>query len=251
SSRYNLIDNWTLQVLVWVMAIVALLGNMVVAWNTVIELVKTWNSVLVLNLATSDLIMGIYLLWLGVMSFLYEGKTSINPYWSIDREWRTGATCNVLGTLLVVSSQTSVFILVALTSLRLYTVLKPFASYHLKFRYLFAICCLTWLFATFIAVAPIMPGDWQFFGYYSEDSVCMPKLYVTRKDRFWGHAASILILNFISVIYIAVSYFVIYYKSKQGHNVPRNQNIFMQRRIALLVATDCACWIPICIMGFI
>ncbi|XP_002121139.4 uncharacterized protein LOC100178546 [Ciona intestinalis] len=454
SSRYNLIDNWTLQVLVWVMAITALVGNMVVAWNTVIELVKinrvatasaimqkhtqhsvkeaigdgmvrtlsgitvsglagssrrfrtgggmggqrrlvkTWNSVLVLNLATADLIMGIYLLWLGVMSFLYEGKTNQSPYWSIDREWRTGATCNILGTILVVSSQTSVFTLVSLTSLRLYTVIKPFASYHLKFRYLFLVCLLTWSCAMMLAIAPIMPAteevfisqawvpfpqfkppvinrtdgdtlmrgiayilneslvvgqpdppagqmtwammvdflkrvapnhsEWQFFGYYSEDSVCMPKLYVSKDDLFWGHAVSLLTVNFISVIYIAVAYLIIYYKSKSDHKIPRskpqtpdvendskptagqperkrrlsstsmaswgrrasiltrrdetpdrtakyslsarrsshqvnrkgrriskNSTAEMQRRIALLVATDCACWIPICVMGFI
>ena len=410
SSEYNLIGSWILQILVWIIALFALVGNSLVIICTVFELigikkgvsafsllkrfskskypknscksdvfrmkpsvncrtrlVKVWNSVLVLNLATADLLMGIYLTWLGVLSAFYDGAS--NPesqYWMMDHHWRSSNTCSFLGVLLVISSQTSVNTLIALTSLRLYTVIKPFKTYKLKIRYLVLACLMAWVISLVLALFPIFPAfkdnftksalvpffqfqppninrteaeqlihkiafisnsslseyqpltwhtiqqfvkksipeysKWRFYGYYSEDSVCMPKLFVNPKfDLFWKYTTSIISFNFVAFIYIAVTYAVLYLKSKSSSkktkpsqsckltksntgtqnlkhstnqttvcSVKRSSsyrncqkaygpkelkkgskiNHEIQRRIALLIATDCICWVPICVMGF-
>ena len=434
SSKYSLIDSWVLQILVWVIGVVALLGNATVIFCTLNEirknyhltsklfsvwrlskvisyknskcgqnsqagsklpkrsrLVKMWNSVLVLNLACADLLMGIYLTWLAGVSILYEGRSRQQPaefqYWNFDRKWRTSTTCNILGILLVVSSQASVFSLVSLTSLRLYTVVKPFACYRLKSKYLLIICCCTWVSSILLAVVPILPffenifitsafvpmaqmqppdinqtaaeemvrgifylsssdttkgiansanplswsemfsyiqtimpkySDWMFYGYYSEDSVCMPKLFVNpAEDDFWGYTIALIVINCVSVLYIAIAYSIICFRSTtkskkarssttnfknrtkftstilqksfdsnpchqspvylpkvdtttsnsikklyqhscKGHNEtakvftkPSKKTNGIHGRVAMLVITDCACWLPICIIGFI
>ncbi|XP_076807593.1 uncharacterized protein LOC143450785 [Clavelina lepadiformis] len=439
ASRYNLIGDWILQVLVWVMAVTALIGNTVVIWSTITELIKLnrvatasailqkrkcssvkdtltngvmkrlsgittisdvhssrkiaplgnatgtrrlikiWNSLLVLNLASADLLMGIYLLWLAVMTAIYEGQNNVNEqYWNYDRQWRTSDTCNILGVILLTSSQTSVYTLVALTTLRLYTVLKPFSCHKLRFRYLIVVCSVTWLVAICFAVIPILPmtkdpfikaawvpfpqfhppdinrtlavnlvtgiayitntniteksfmdfstwdkmveflkvaapdhSDWKYYGYYSADSVCMPQIFVSpTEDRIWGYTLTVIGINFLSVVYIASAYAIISYKStiqqkpakqrrvtvtendensanpeqiekspeisckrtsvfnraeqvrkrladaqkrkrKEKLRQSKNSASEMQKRIALLVATDCACWVPICVMSFI
>jgi len=447
SSRYNLINNLALQVLVWIMAVTALIGNLAVIGSMLAELykmsrfakasfflqtnresnckrsslhfspafkaslrgssrfrkgrcginghrrlVRLWNSVLVLNLALADLLMGVYLMSLAVLSFLNEKQTNDSYQHRIfDRKWRASSTCHSLGALLLTSSEASVFTLVSLTTLRLHTVLRPFASYHLKFRYLSLIVLTTWVLSIAYSASPLLPffrdvffssawvslpfpqirqpvvnrtaadslvrmvsflagssieathcpndtlswnamqsyldrvapfhNDWQFYGYYSENSVCVPKLYVTTDDPFWSHAFCMIVVNFISVVYIVSAYVIIYTKSsyqpqfvgsksKAGERMgtersrpgpSRSQSSIerwkkascrsdaailrscrsdaailrsqsrrsrtasvrssigvsraqvstadMQRRIALLVVTDCMCWVPICIMS--
>jgi len=439
SSKNSLIDSWVLQILIWVIGIIALLGNATVICCSINELrqnyhcscksfilrsclqttteafafasnslrsrqnsqttsntlprrsriVRKWNSVLVLNLAIADLLMGIYLTWLAGVSSLYEGRNRHQSnklqYWNFDRKWRTSIRCNMLGIILVVSSQTSVFTLVSLTSLRLYTVIKPFACSHLKSKYLVLICCFTWIFSVFLAVTPIFPAfenmfikaafvpfaqlqppdinrtvaeeiarsicflsskdttktigmdtaslswsaiyhyikatvprysNWMFYGFYSEDSVCMPKLFINpAEDSFWGYTVTLIAINCSSVVYIAISYTIICIKSsKKSRKAKRfyaqnrsnsinfcniQQNSYnstcletdknlsrlgsssgadvstkkfsqhshkrqlakvapkcrknannIHSRVALLVATDCLCWLPICIIGF-
>ena len=77
------------------------------------------NHLLVLNLAAADFIMAIYLIVLGINAEIYSGK-----YVKYDLSWRSSKTCNALGILNVVSSETSMFTMVLLVSTRLYAVFK-------------------------------------------------------------------------------------------------------------------------------
>lgn len=83
------------------------------------------NHVLVINLALADLLMGLYLILLGSESIAMEGA-----YCSKDKAWRTSTACNVLGSISVLSTTTSVLILLIMTSYRLYGILYPFKSQH-------------------------------------------------------------------------------------------------------------------------
>ena len=99
------------------------------------------------------------------------------------------------------------------------------------------------------------------FGYYGETSVCMPRFYVTRGGNAWGYTTAILIVNFLSFVFIAVSYFFIYKRSTKDGLInkknPKNKARVARKEKALLtrmsriIFTDFACWIPICIMGFL
>jgi len=48
-----------------------------------------------------------------------------------------------------------------------------------------------------------------FFRYYSENGVCIPKLFVTRDDPFWGYSLSISIFNFLAFTYVAAAYLIL------------------------------------------
>uniref|UniRef100_H2ZCK5 G-protein coupled receptors family 1 profile domain-containing protein n=1 Tax=Ciona savignyi TaxID=51511 RepID=H2ZCK5_CIOSA len=67
--------------------------------------------------------------------------------------------------------------------------------------------------------------------------------------------SSIVIFNFIAFVYIAVAYAVIYHASshpnvrksvRKRSRQWRRDNRKMQKKVMLLVATDMACWLPIC-----
>jgi len=75
------------------------------------------NHLLVLNLATSDFLMGVYLLALGGAVVHYQGR-----YCSQSISWLTSSSCTAMGMLLVISSETSTLTMVMLTASRLYAV---------------------------------------------------------------------------------------------------------------------------------
>ena len=77
------------------------------------------NELLVFNLAAADLIMAVYLIILGINTEIYSGI-----YGKYNLTWRSSLTCNALGVLNVLSSETSVFTMVLLISIRLYSVYK-------------------------------------------------------------------------------------------------------------------------------
>ena len=106
-----------------------------------------------------------------------------------------------------------------------------------------------------------LPNDTSitFLGYYGETSICMPRFYVAIGESSWEYTISIITVNFLCFLYIAVSYVLIWkYSSKSSANVRRNQKISnkeqeakMQKRIARIIVTDFCCWIPICILAYV
>ena len=94
------------------------------------------------------------------------------------------------------------------------------------------------------------------FGYYGETSVCMPRFYVARGEPSWEYTLSLITLNFLCFIFIAICYSLIYRRSTKfseevHNNRSEEQAARMQKRIARIIATDFCCWIPICIMAYL
>ena len=96
------------------------------------------------------------------------------------------------------------------------------------------------------------------FGYYSETSICMPRYFVTRENNAWEYSLAMISLNFTFFVFIAVSYILIYKRSMKQRPINseseaklRKQEVKMQKRIARIIVTDFACWIPICIIAFV
>ena len=98
------------------MAFVVLLGNTFVIATSIIFLIKKKNDeiafqhFIILNISIADFIMGVYLLLIAGFSKHFSGT-----YGSVDREWRSGLTCYVIGSLSILSSKTSCFLMVVLT----------------------------------------------------------------------------------------------------------------------------------------
>ena len=83
------------------------------------------NHLLILNLAVADLIMGIYLLMLGIIGTKYDGD-----FCRHELQWRSSITCEVMGVLVMISSETSVITMVTLTCFRAFAVFKVNLASH-------------------------------------------------------------------------------------------------------------------------
>ena len=320
SSDSEMIANVGIKCAFWIMGILVLIGNSYVIIKK-IAFLKTQQALdgisfqhfIILNISISDFIMGIYLITIASYDVSFSGF-----YGEVDREWRSSLKCSVIGSLAVISSETSCFLMVVLTGFRLKNITQVVESLNASSRPWKLYIIAAWLFSVFLGIAPMLPqtskyflhsfsysshfqnGTWyssnleqfacrlsalsnknihftgdkfqsiekfvagsfpndasvKLFGYYGETSVCMPRFYVAYGESSWEFTLAVMTINFVSFVFIAVSYFIIYKHSTSASanlrtNRSNNQSATIQKRIARIIATDFCCWIPICVMAFV
>ena len=320
NSNTKMLANLGVKSTIWIMGILIMVGNCYAIIKT-ISLLKTKKTLdginfqcfIILNISIADFIMGIYLITIAFHDLAFSGF-----YGEVDLEWRSSLKCSVIGSLVIISSEASCFLMVILTGFRMKNVTQVVESLNASSRPWMICIIAAWLFSFFLGIAPILPqtsqyffhsfsysspfqnGTWyitnleefacrlsalsnrtikltgnkfqsvetfvagsfpndasvKLFGYYGETSWCIRRFYVAYGESFWEFTIAIFILNFLSFVFIAVSYFIIYKHSTSSSanlrtNRPTNQAATMQKRIALIIATDFCSWIPICIMAFV
>ena len=317
SSDTEMIENVGIKSAFWIMGILVMVGNSYVIITRIFFLKMqqkldgiSFQHFIILNISVADFIMGIYLITIASYDVSFSGF-----YGEVDREWRSSLKCSVIGSLAVISSETSCFLMVVLTGFRFKNITQVVGSLTASSRPWMICIIAVWLFSFFLGIVPILPqtsqyfvhsfsysspfqiGTWystnleqfacrlsalssktiqfiddkfqsvetfvaerfpndasvKLFGYYGETSVCMPRFYVAYGESSWEFTLALITLNFISFVFIAVSYFIIYKQSKSSsaNNRSNNSAASMQKRIACIIATDFCCWIPICIMAFV
>ena len=166
SSKDELRKSVPLQISVWIMAFVSIVGNVAVfvtTSKTIYESVTRSlhqtsntpliNALLVLNLSLADFLMGIVLLMIAIKSAQFSGS-----YCKFDKTWRTSGTCNFIGILTVSSSEASVLALVCITAQRLYSVHRPIQARNSSVKLITGGLVLIWVFSLFLALVPFLPS---------------------------------------------------------------------------------------------
>ena len=92
------------------------------------------------------------------------------------------------------------------------------------------------------------------FGYFSESGFCTADIFFDQTYTAWEYRVILILINFFSFIFIAVSYVIMYYlpkkKSKKSKKSTKPEAT-MRKHIARIIATDFFCWIPISIIIFV
>ena len=320
SSSAEMIAVTAMRAAFWIIGFVVILGNLyvIVTSIAVFKQKKTlqgvrFQQIIILNISIADFIMGVYLLTIASYSEFFSGY-----YGDVDHEWRSSLKCSIIGSLVVISSQTSSFLRVVLIAFILSNIIKPIESWTCFLRR-WVICVVTaWVLSCIIGIVPIissyfinsfsfsssfysgtldssqltefacrfaalsnktiefngnefqsvkefvkngLPQDASvaLFGYYGQNSVCMPRFYVSNGESSWEYTIFIITVNFLSFVFIAVGYiWIVKHSSKLSVNsekVPNNQvsarAAKIQRLVARILATYFCCWIPICIMAYV
>ena len=320
SSDTQMIANLGIKAAFWIQGILVMVGNSYVIITT-ISILKSKQALdgiscqhlIILNLSIADFLMGIYLITIASYDVLFSGF-----YGEVDSEWRSSLKCSFIGSLAVISSETSCFLMVVLTGFRLKTITQAVESLNASSRPWMICIFAAWILSILFGIAPMLPQTFQYFfysfsysspfqngawystnleqfacrlsalsnktirfagnkfqsiesflagsfpndasvklfGYYGETSVCMPRFYVAYGESSWEFTLAMMTLNFLSFVFIAVSYIIMYKHSTSssanlGTNRPNNLANKMQKRIARIIATDFCCWIPICVMAFV
>jgi len=306
SSETEMISNPLIKALFWIMGFAVIAGNAYVIIFSAMLLKKkkkidrtNFYNVIILNIAISDFIMGLYLLTIASYSAVFSGI-----YGTVDHAWRSSINFMVVLSAFRLRSVTNavssltdsmhpwIFSIVAAWILSFFLSTAPIfnraSQYFLhSFSFSNSLYDGTWLasnleqfacriVALFNTTIPFNDNEFQsttmffeqslpdgvaieFFGYYGETSVCMPRFYVGFGESSWEYTTFVLTLNFLSFLFIAIScIFILKHTSqhtKRAHhnqqNICNKQAADLQKRIARIIATDFCCWIPICIMAYV
>jgi len=137
-----------------ILGLICLIGNFIVIYDKLINFqtkqdkckeVQIYHA-LVLNLALSDLLMGVYLT---AISFEIKHKATRGVLFS------EPGICNALGIINIVSSQVSITTLFLISIYRLISVIRPYKQHH--FRLLVELIILSWIMWLVVASFPFMP----------------------------------------------------------------------------------------------
>ncbi|XP_076809170.1 uncharacterized protein LOC143452185 [Clavelina lepadiformis] len=154
SSARKMIDNLGLKIWLWIVTVFTIAGNFYVAIISVKNIdrrkmkdASVCNHVLIINLSVSDCLMGVYLMIILVKDVQFAGR-----YSEFDYEWRSSLLCSLAGSLCVISSQTSCFLMAVLTGYRLYAVLYPFKARHASAKPWIITAVSSWIISIIIAL---------------------------------------------------------------------------------------------------
>ena len=118
----RILENWILQVLCWVMGVLALIFNSYTVFRglTTLQHSRTksnlTNKAMVSLIGSGDLFIGLYLFMLSFYdSFVYG-----NWFCRNQAEWYIGTPCSIMGVISTVGSQVSLFAMTALSIIRIY-----------------------------------------------------------------------------------------------------------------------------------
>jgi len=156
--------------LMWLLGLLAIIGNMIVLVNSSRVLKQSCQSfsnvqkihhIMLINLALADLLMGVNLVGRCVL-------LSIASVGDGTRKDEPQHLCNILGVIIFVSSQMSVTVLVLITSFRFYSTFKPLKNLNLNVAYV--LIALGWILWIFIGSVPLLNVERmrQVFGFFKD-----------------------------------------------------------------------------------
>ena len=152
----------------WITAFLVIIGNGYVIISSVVKtscFKRAWPSVLlqcnhivILNMAVADFMMGIYLITISMLNVVKFGSNDYNSM-----EWVGSLGCSIVGSLALISSEASCFLMVTLTSFRLYHVYRPL-SFMTASSWPYKVCIfMSWFVAVFLGVFPILKIAPEFY----------------------------------------------------------------------------------------
>ncbi|XP_038666538.1 follicle-stimulating hormone receptor-like isoform X2 [Scyliorhinus canicula] len=224
-----------LRVIIWLMNILAIIGNVVVLIVLLTSRYKlTVPRFLMCNLAFSDFCMGLYLLLIASVDIRTKGQ-----YYNYAIDWQTGAGCASAGFFTVFASELSVYTLTAITLERWHTITYAMQlDRKIHLRHAIVIMCGGWAFSFIVAVLPLVG-----ISNYKKVSICLPMDVNSPVSQ--AYIIFILLLNVIAFLIICFCYIKIYLTVRNPNFISTNGDTKIAKRMAVLIFTDFICMSPI------
>lgn len=289
SSCTGLLEYAVLGYFMWILGASAFFGN---AFVLVMRLKSLRNqkrarktvqiqTILIINLATADLLTGLYML------ILAAADTFFGPeYFVYAKNWREGLPCKLIGVIALMSGEASVLILALISIDRLLVIVFPFGRVHLSLVSVKVWTAILWILSTIFGILPpiltsVLNKDAVgYFYIYSDVCLGLPLIRSTNLEidfnkydyeteevdftflnvsdgKYPYYAIIIFIgLNLLCFLTILCSYVAIFVyarrTSRRAHRSPeREQELRLAARMAIIVGTDFCCWMPIIILGIL
>ncbi|XP_071486597.1 uncharacterized protein [Diadema antillarum] len=277
----SLFPSGVLRVFGWLMGLSALIGNCgVLYYRLYHEQDSRAQNQLIANLAVADCVMAVYMIVV-TSADLHFGSN----YFLAAPLWRDSVMCKFAGSLAFLSSEASVISLSLITLDRFTCIVFPFGSWRMTHRMCRIILSITWIIVLVISI-PSMIDSSKIPDFYGQSDVCIglplhltsgeTGVLVTTKESEWSRDYTVTFLpldnakrppwlysivvfigiNLFSFIFIAICYIIMFIKVRRSSKATKNtasrsREIKVARRMAILIGTDFACWMPIILMGIL
>ena len=241
----DIMGNVYLTSISWIVSFIAVLTNGIVFGVLVMSRRQfTVTKFLIINLAFADLCLGLYLFVLTCASIDTTGK-----YYNSVYSWQYDGGCDVVGFLAVFSSELSMLILTIITIERyLAIVYAVYLQKRLTLRHASYLAAAAWIVAILMAILPLAGVN-----SYQDVAICLPFRIATAADIVY--LAFVFGFNSLLFLLIMGCYIKIYLAVagpySKGRPPAQTNDSSIAKRIALLVFTDFACWLPIAVIGMI
>ena len=277
----RLLSDRVLVAMMWLIGLSALAGNLFVLVYKNKQNKNKVQSLLLNNLAASDLLMGIYMIVIAIADIYFGTNFPMQA-----EKWRTGIPCKVAGALSILSSEASVFFVTVISLDRFVSIKYPHSKYKLRSKSTVVTATVVWAFAIALGIVPsFLAGKNPNF--YDNSHVCIglplalyesytpyhvDKLFSSKykniyietsrsvsngkEPGMYFSTAVFLGLNFVCYLIIVCCYIeiirTVYKSSKRaGLNKEMKAQIRLTLKVAAIVATDFICWFPVIILGIL
>ena len=276
----RLLSDRVLEGVMWLIGLNALAGNLfVLIWKRRHSEGNKVQSILLINLALSDLLMGVYMIIIASADIYFDDHFPMRS-----EKWRSGVTCRLAGTLSIVSSEASVFFVTLISIDRFLHIRFPYSVNQLTKKSTIVMVWLTWLVSLALGLVPSFLAG-KSFKFYDNSHVCIglplailevfqrydidPVYWegipftIGSSSRSQGFAvglyySSALFLGLNCICYLMIIFcYVIIVQSvrttsrKSGRTLNMDEEIKLTTKVAAIVATDFFCWFPIIILGIL
>ena len=282
----RLLSDRALVIVMWLIGLGAISGNLfVLVWRRKEAHRSKVNSILLRNLAASDLLMGIYMLIIASAD-IYFG----NNFPMQSESWRSGITCRIVGAFSIISSEASVLFVTLISIDRFIAIKFPYSTRKLGKHSVKIVGTVIWTTSIVLGIVPSVLSSVS-FKFYDNSHVCiglplsLTKIYVTEKTTYkrqhyfeeatlgssddifttqykglsnglFYSTALFLGLNCVCYFIIVGCYFQIVRavreSSKQsGRSQEMKEQIRLTTKVTTIVATDFCCWFPIILLGIL
>ncbi|XP_065296530.1 uncharacterized protein [Dermacentor albipictus] len=254
SSCEDLMSSPVQRSFLWVLGVVALLGNLfVIAWRLKTKNSNPVSSTLILSLGCADLLMGVYLIVIASVDIYYRGR-----YIQNSDVWRASALCKLCGFLSTLSSESSIFTLVLITADRLICISFPFSVVRFGLRRTYQLIAAAWATAAAIAALPLVVQPYFQGEFYARSGVCLALHITSQKPSGWEYSVAVFFCaNLFAFASIVAAYAYMYLSIRRSKTAvkrhtarpPQAADSLVGRQMALIVFTNSLCWFPMIVMG--
>ena len=158
SFSTEMISEPSIKAAFWIIGFLVILGNfyVIVVFISILKRKITFRGVefqqiIIFNISIADFIMGVYLLTIAAYCESFS-----ESYGDVDYECRSSLKCSIIGSLVVISSQTFCFLMVVLTAFRLANVVNPFKLFISSLHRWIICIAAAWVLSFIIDVIPMM-----------------------------------------------------------------------------------------------
>ncbi|XP_046490688.1 leucine-rich repeat-containing G protein-coupled receptor 3 isoform X5 [Neodiprion pinetum] len=250
SSLSDLLGKRLLRAAVWGISCVTCLGNALVLWGRLTA--RDENrvlSIMIRNLAVSDMLMGFYLLTIAAKDLQYRDVYNV-----MANDWMSSWGCTIVGALAMISSEVSVLILSFMSVERFVLIASPLKiNRPLTARHAYSSMIVIWVVGVIVALIPII--HWRSSTrFYGANGMCFP-LHIDNPFLVgWEYSAFVFLgMNFFGLVvifYVYTGMFASIWRTRHATPLAVGDSEFALR-FFLIVLTDAACWVPIIVLKIV